>query len=810
MLTWILGNTLMTLFVMALVIGLCRLNRRRPALCHFLWLLAFVSLVSPPIPIHSAPGAWVRSELASWLEPESATKQAEMVAALPPASPIVATPVESSPVADSAHEGEFVPAEASVLGAIFEALRDLPWLAIGWFAGALVLVGYSLRRILSFHRRVRRSPEGPDSLHEQVQQVAMRMGVPAPPIRLIDGIGSPAIWCFGPPELLWPSHNGEPVHRTGEPALVAHELAHIARKDHWVSRLEVLAIGLCWWNPLFWVIRYQIRYYAELSCDAWALWAYPTRRRVFAEALIDAQERTFDAPVALQGLCATNSEFKNFERRLNMIMSKNVSRQVSKGAAAAALLTTLLVLPGFSGGDEIANVKKDSVICLDGLVEAKELSSAAQEKFFAKEYGEALALYEKVLELDSQDAKAHANMGYMLVGLGELDSARKHFEQQLELGHRTETAYYNLACVASLRGELEIASQMLDRAVCRGFTNTELMASDPDIEGLRSLADYEKTLKKARKSEALREKLEKYADELSFEDRVKLHGYLAGIATEDGKLQDESGLLLLKAGDYTAGLQAFERQAAVGYEVARANYNMACAYALTGRSDAALDSLGRAVDLGMSYADVFEDEDLASLRDSERFHVLAEQLKAPRVFKDELARAVDSGDLDKASAALTELMNNPEASQKHRAWASYKLGSLQLKKAPKKSLEHFEHAVALGYSVPDAAFHMAQAYAALGELQMAESYFNKSVVLGYADPVALEKALYATGLSESDQAAAMLKRATKQAKAKEEDYAKKRKAAAKAEEKAWNKAAKESAKAAEKAEKTKVSKAGDL
>ena len=110
---------------------------------------------------------------------------------------------------------------------------------------------------------------------------------------------------------------------------------------------------MCWWHPLYWVIRRQVHDHAELACDAWAVWAYPDDRRVFADALIDAQVRVAASPLAFQGhqgLCATNAEYRNFERRLNMIMKTEISRTVSRGAAALALVTTALVLPGFSGG----------------------------------------------------------------------------------------------------------------------------------------------------------------------------------------------------------------------------------------------------------------------------------------------------------------------------------------------------------------------------------------------------------------------------------------------------------------------------
>ncbi len=63
---WLLENSLLTALVMLAVFGLCRLNRRRPALCHLLWLLAFASLVMPPLPLPSAPGSLLCFHLFFW------------------------------------------------------------------------------------------------------------------------------------------------------------------------------------------------------------------------------------------------------------------------------------------------------------------------------------------------------------------------------------------------------------------------------------------------------------------------------------------------------------------------------------------------------------------------------------------------------------------------------------------------------------------------------------------------------------------------------------------------------------------------
>ena len=54
-------------------------------------------------------------------------------------------------------------------------------------------------------------------------------------------------------------------------AIIAHELAHIRRGDHWVAWLELAAGVVWWWNPLFWFTRKRLRESAEMACDALAI-----------------------------------------------------------------------------------------------------------------------------------------------------------------------------------------------------------------------------------------------------------------------------------------------------------------------------------------------------------------------------------------------------------------------------------------------------------------------------------------------------------------------------------------------------------
>lgn len=62
-----------------------------------------------------------------------------------------------------------------------------------------------------------------------------------------------------------------------------------------------------------------------------------------------------------------------------------------------------------------------------------------------------------------------------------------------------------------------------------------------------------------------------------------------------------------------------------------AHYNLSCSLALTGATDAALESLGRAIEHGYDDPEfLMQDEDLAPLRADPRFQALVQRLRETR------------------------------------------------------------------------------------------------------------------------------------------------------------------------------------
>ena len=87
------------------------------------------------------------------------------------------------------------------------------------------------------------------------------------------------------------------------------------------------------------------------------------------------------------------------------------------------------------------------------------------------------------------------------------------------------------------------------------------------------------------------------------------------------------GYALHYSGNHAEAVGAFENAAELEFRSGTATYNVACANAMLGRTDAALDALERAAESGAIHrSTLYDDEDLESLRDEPRFQALADQL----------------------------------------------------------------------------------------------------------------------------------------------------------------------------------------
>ncbi len=228
-----------------------------------------------------------------------------------------------------------------------------PWhlmLIAAWLAGALLALArlgaawFRLERSLS-----RAVPIANASLETDVAALAIHARIATPRLGALDELTTP-IAVTGRRVLL-PCWAVDLLDREQLRAMLAHETAHIARRDpEW--KLAVAAwCALFWFVPLASLARRRLDEVAEISCDAWAA-IHLGDGRSLAECLAECAERGVGG-TGLDLAPAMASRESPLLRRIDYLIAGVPMNTDSAGAragfaAVAALTLAAFVLPGVS------------------------------------------------------------------------------------------------------------------------------------------------------------------------------------------------------------------------------------------------------------------------------------------------------------------------------------------------------------------------------------------------------------------------------------------------------------------------------
>jgi tetratricopeptide (TPR) repeat protein len=241
---------------------------------------------------------------------------------------------------------------------------------------------------------------------------------------------------------------------------------------------------------------------------------------------------------------------------------------------------------------------------------------------------EALAAYEMALALNPMDASAHAGIGRVhFILRGDFAGAAQGYERALALNPRAGWSALQLAhCATFLRdfGKAEAAARRaleLQQAFLSGRAGMVIVGAHMRLGHIRAL--------EGRQREALAE----YAQELEFVRSVD-HALRGRIFIE---LQQRIGEAHLRLGETALGhaaldlaTEALDRRMRSGVDDAMSPYYGACAHALRGARDAALDCLERAASRRprLTAARAALEPALEPLRGEPRFRAVLERAAA--------------------------------------------------------------------------------------------------------------------------------------------------------------------------------------
>jgi beta-lactamase regulating signal transducer with metallopeptidase domain len=241
-----------------------------------------------------------------------------------------AAQVRSSPVADARLVIVRPGVAALVVG-----------ISLVWLLGTLALVGW----LVWGHRRLallsQRAAPVDDETRRMCERLAALLHVAAPQLLRVPFISSPCLTGIRRAAILLP----EDLAADSLPAALAHELAHLKRRDCTWNLLRQLAVAVLWPQPLVWRLSRRLEATAEEFCDDYVV-ELGESRQAYAAMLVSLAERSL---LPASGAAVSLVTFRSLlgqrvarilddSRRLSLTVGrKSLSLIVASGAAAVLL-----------------------------------------------------------------------------------------------------------------------------------------------------------------------------------------------------------------------------------------------------------------------------------------------------------------------------------------------------------------------------------------------------------------------------------------------------------------------------------------
>ena len=258
---------------------------------------------------------------------------------LPGAPPAVAvSDVRSAPVPQASPSTVQVVVSGPPVLTWSEALLAL------WAAGALVMLAMLLCRLVRLRQLTRRcTPAPPGKLQDAVHAVARQCGL-RPSVRLLLSEGTASIFTCGlwHPTIVLPQTAVEWADDRLH-LVLAHECAHIRRRDVLMHLAGELLRAIHWFNPLVARVCRRLRAESECACDDAVLRAGVRAADYAAHLLALARQASRHGEWTVAPAIVHPS---TLERRIAMILGSHTREPLTRrGRLLALLAVTSVALP---------------------------------------------------------------------------------------------------------------------------------------------------------------------------------------------------------------------------------------------------------------------------------------------------------------------------------------------------------------------------------------------------------------------------------------------------------------------------------
>ena len=222
------------------------------------------------------------------------------------------------------------------------------WIVLVWFLGVVILSTHLGVDMLMLQRlRSSFTRRAPEPIAHTVRRLRGRLGLSqGVEVKLSRVADVPLVLGYLKPLILVPTSALSGLTPEQLELILAHELAHIKRRDPFVNLLQRVAETLLFFNPAVWWISNQVRQEREYCCDVMAMATCNSSAYAYAQTLNRLSQLRIQAQIQSQpsnplGLAANGGSLL---KRILTLMGKPSTPDPSHALAGVSLALVSLVI----------------------------------------------------------------------------------------------------------------------------------------------------------------------------------------------------------------------------------------------------------------------------------------------------------------------------------------------------------------------------------------------------------------------------------------------------------------------------------
>ena len=211
-------------------------------------------------------------------------------------------------------------------------------LTVIWPAGSLVLLlVWAIR-----WRRVARTVRAASAITDgAILDTLRRLEGDRPRLQLVSSqqATEPGVFGIMRPVLMWPAGIEDRLSVEQIEAILAHEVAHVRRRDNLAAMIHMLVAAVFWFHPLVWWIGARLVDERERACDEDVV-SLGTAPDVYAESILKTVQFYVESPL----VCVAGVTGSDLKKRVEHIMRNDLTlvlstmRRLALGAALVAAI----------------------------------------------------------------------------------------------------------------------------------------------------------------------------------------------------------------------------------------------------------------------------------------------------------------------------------------------------------------------------------------------------------------------------------------------------------------------------------------